>query len=31
MKIDALDKNRRFNDPNVFSQKEFGVLAPIFE
>merc|ERR1711920_651421 len=29
--IDALDKNKRFNDPGVFAEAAFGKFCPIYE
>ena len=29
--IDALDRNRRFNDPGEFSERAFNTYCPIYE
>lgn len=29
--IDALNKNRRYNDPGVFCEKAFGRFFPIYD
>ena len=30
-KIDALNKNRRYNDPGVFCEPGMGTFCPIYE